>query len=137
MFLVEDFVPDRIEFDLSADRTEIATGEAANVTVDGRYLYGAPAAGLALEGEVTVSTVREWDRYKGYWFGLADEQEGEATTTPLTGLPNVGEDGKATFPVVVDQLPATTRLLNANVTVQDARDRRPRRGAQARHRRQA
>ena len=117
MFLVEDFVPDRIEFDLSADRTEIAAGEAANVTVDGRYLYGAPAAGLALEGEVTVSTVREWNRYKGYWFGLADEQEGEATRTPLTGLPAVGEDGKATFPVVVDQLPATTRLLNANVTV--------------------
>lgn len=117
MFLVEDFVPDRIEFDLSADRTEITAGEAANVTVDGRYLYGAPAAGLALEGEVTVSTVREWNRYKGYWFGLADEQEGEATRTPLAGLPTVGEDGKATFPVVLDQLPATTRLLNANVTV--------------------
>jgi uncharacterized protein YfaS (alpha-2-macroglobulin family) len=117
MFLVEDFVPDRIEFDLAADRTEVAAGEAANVTVDGRYLYGAPAAGLALEGEVTVSTVREWSRYKGYWFGLADEQEGEATRTPLANLPAVGEDGKATFPVVVDQLPATTRLLNANVTV--------------------
>ena len=52
MFLVEDFVPDRIEFDLTADKTEIAAGEAANVTVDGRFLYGAPAAGLALEGEV-------------------------------------------------------------------------------------
>jgi uncharacterized protein YfaS (alpha-2-macroglobulin family) len=117
MFLVEDFVPDRIEFDLTSDSTEIAAGEAANLTVDGRYLYGAPAAGLALEGEVTVSTVREWDRYKGYWFGLADEQEGEATRTTLSGLPAVGQDGKATFPVVVDQLPATTRLLNANVTV--------------------
>src|SRR5690606_34456229 len=51
MFLVEDFVPDRIEFDLTADKTEIAPGEAANVTVDGRFLYGAPAAGLDLEGE--------------------------------------------------------------------------------------
>jgi uncharacterized protein YfaS (alpha-2-macroglobulin family) len=116
-FLVEDFVPDRIEFDLSADRTEIAVGETAQMTVDGRFLYGAPAAGLGLEGEVTVSTVREWDRFKGYWFGLADEQEGEATTTPLSGLPNVGEDGKATFPVTVDQLPSTTRLLKAKVTV--------------------
>ena len=36
MFLVEDFVPDRIEFDLTADKTEIAQGETANVTVDGR-----------------------------------------------------------------------------------------------------
>src|SRR5690606_23005197 len=47
-FLVEDFVPDRIEFDLTSDRDEIGPGEVANVTVDGRYLYGAPAAGLSL-----------------------------------------------------------------------------------------
>ena len=117
MFLVEDFVPDRIEFDLSSDKPEIAAGEAANVTVDGRFLYGAPAAGLALEGEVTLSTKREWASFAGYSFGLADEQEGEATRIPLTGLPLVGDDGKATFPVQIDALPSTTRLLNAAVTV--------------------
>jgi uncharacterized protein YfaS (alpha-2-macroglobulin family) len=117
MFLVEDFVPDRIEFDLTSDREEIAPGEAANLTVDGRFLYGAPAAGLALEGEVTISTKREWQRFKGFSFGLADEEEGEATRIPLAGLPPVGDDGKATFPVTVDQLPSTTRLLNAAVTV--------------------
>ncbi|BCH23999.1 alpha-2-macroglobulin family protein [Mesorhizobium sp. L-8-3] len=117
MFLVEDFVPDRIEFDMTADRDEIAAGETANVTVDGRFLYGAPAAGLPLEGEVTLSTEREWPRYKGYVFGLADEQEGEATRIPLSDLPDVGDDGKAEFPIVLDQLPSTTRLLNAEVTV--------------------
>ncbi|MGI6852306.1 alpha-2-macroglobulin family protein [Mesorhizobium sp. 1B3] len=117
MFLVEDFVPDRIEFDLSADRSGIAAGEPANLTVDGRFLYGAPAAGLALEGEVTLSTKRDWDRFKGYSFGLADEQEGDATRIPLTDLPVVGDDGKAAFPVVIDQLPSTTRLLNAAVAV--------------------
>ena len=117
MFLVEDFVPDRIEFDLTADRTEIAVGETANLTVDGRFLYGAPAAGLALEGEVTLSSRRDWDRFKGYSFGLADEQEGDATRTPLSDLPLVGDNGKATFPVTVDQLPSTTRLLNAAIAV--------------------
>jgi uncharacterized protein YfaS (alpha-2-macroglobulin family) len=117
MFLVEDFVPDRIEFTLTSDTDEIAAGETANVTIDGRFLYGAPAAGLALEGEITLSTMREWERFDGYFFGLADEQEGEATRIPLSGLPPVGEDGKATFPVEIDQLPATTRLLNAEVTV--------------------
>jgi alpha-2-macroglobulin len=116
-FLVEDFVPDRIEFDLSSDKKEIAQGETANVTVDGRYLYGAPAAGLALEGEVNLSTTRNWDRYAGYYFGLTDEQEGEATRIPLDNLPAVGDDGKATFPVEIAELPSTTRLLNANVTV--------------------
>ena len=117
MFLVEDFVPDRIEFDLTSDKPEIAAGEAADVTVDGRFLYGAPAAGLAIEGEVTLSTKREWASFAGYSFGLADEQEGEATRIPLTDLPLVGDDGKAIFPVQIDALPSTTRLLNAAVTV--------------------
>ncbi|MCO5084642.1 MAG: alpha-2-macroglobulin family protein [Rhizobiaceae bacterium] len=117
MFLVEDFVPDRIEFDLTADKTEIAADETATMTVDGRFLYGAPAAGLALEGDVTLTTTRQWDVFKGYWFGLADEQEGEATRTPLANLPLVGDDGKATFPVTIDALPSTTRLVDAKVTV--------------------
>ena len=117
MFLVEDFVPDRIEFDLTADKSEITQGDSANVTVDGRFLYGAPAAGLALEGEMTLSTTRDWDRFKGYSFGLADEQASEPAVTPLTDLPVVGEDGKATFPVSVSQLPSTTQLVKAKVTV--------------------
>ncbi|TGQ42583.1 alpha-2-macroglobulin family protein [Mesorhizobium sp. M00.F.Ca.ET.216.01.1.1] len=117
MFLVEDFVPDRIEFDLSSDKQEIERGETANITVDGRFLYGAPAAGLALEGELTLSTKRDWDRFKGYSFGLADEQSAEPAVTPFTGLPVVGDDGKATFPVSVDQLPSTTKLVGAKVTV--------------------
>lgn len=116
-FLVEDFVPDRIEFDLISDREEIAAGETANVTVDGRFLYGAPAAGLAIEGEMTLATTRQWDAFRGYSFGLADEQEGQTTVVPLTDLPLVGDDGKATFPVAVAELPSTTRLVNARVTV--------------------
>ena len=117
MFLVEDFVPDRIEFTLASDKQEIAPGESANVTVDGRFLYGAPAAGLSLEGDVRLSTTREWARYRGYFFGLADESQGDSTVQPLAGLPLVGDDGKATFPVAVDQLPSTTRLVTAGVTV--------------------
>ncbi|TIV58673.1 MAG: hypothetical protein E5V89_34305, partial [Mesorhizobium sp.] len=87
MFLVEDFVPDRIEFDLTADKKEIAQSETANAGVDGRFLYGAPAAGLALEGEMTLSTTSSWDRFKGFTFGLADEQSAEPTVTPLANLP--------------------------------------------------
>ncbi|MGM9306923.1 hypothetical protein ACTAK1_28705, partial [Klebsiella pneumoniae] len=37
--------------------------------------------------------------------------------TPLADLPVVGDDGKATFPVTIDQLPATTKLVSAKVTV--------------------
>ncbi|PZO82110.1 MAG: hypothetical protein DI629_01170 [Mesorhizobium amorphae] len=116
-FLVEDFVPDRIEFDLSADKTETALREPVDLTVDGRFLYGAPAAGLELEGDVTLSTKREWTRFPGFQFGLADEEPGEATRIDLADLPVVGEDGKAQFPIVIDEAPSTTRLVNARVAV--------------------
>jgi uncharacterized protein YfaS (alpha-2-macroglobulin family) len=116
-FLVEDFVPDRIEFTLTSDKDQIAVGEPAMLSVDGRFLYGAPAAGLELEGETTLSTTREWKAFPGFQFGLADEEQGDATQTPLTGLPMLGDDGKASFPVQIDALPSTTRLLNADVKV--------------------
>ncbi|MBX3596808.1 MAG: alpha-2-macroglobulin family protein [Rhizobiaceae bacterium] len=116
-FLVEDFVPDRIEFSLTSDKQEIAAGESANITVDGRLLYGAPAAGLSLEGDLRLTPTRQWALFPGYSFGLEDEAQGEATQQPLAGLPLVGEDGKATFPVTVDQLPSTTQLVNAAITV--------------------
>jgi uncharacterized protein YfaS (alpha-2-macroglobulin family) len=114
-FLVEQFVPDRIEFDLDVETPEIAIGDAARVALDGRYLYGAPAAGLALEGEVSVGTKREWDRFPGYYFGLADE-EVEAVTTPLA-LDPTDEDGHAEFEAAFGALPFTTRLHDGKVTV--------------------
>lgn len=117
-FLVEDFVPDRIEFDLSSDKQEIALGEPATVTVDGRFLYGAPAAGLSLEGDLVVSTLREWEAFPGYFFGLEDEEEDRTeTVTALAELPQTDAAGKASFPVSVDAAPATTRLLGATVVV--------------------
>ncbi len=114
-FLVEQFVPDRIEFELKADTPEVAAGQPARLSVDGRYLYGAPASGLALEGEVAVSVKREWDRFPGYRFGLADE-EVETVSIPLD-LDAVDEDGHASFEAVLEPLPATTALLEAQVAV--------------------
>lgn len=116
-FLVEDFVPDRIEFDLKAEKTEIAADEVTAVDVDGRFLYGAPAAGLSLEGEIKLSTNQSWSKYKGYQFGLADEEQGDQTSIPLEDLPLVGDDGTAQIPIEIDALPSTTRLINAGVTV--------------------
>ena len=111
-FLVEDFVPDRIEFDLTVDTPEIAAGDAAELSLDGRYLYG---AGLDLEGEVAVGVKREWEKFPGFLFGLADE-EVEAVSVPLD-LDATDDDGKAAFEAVVDALPSTTRLYDGKVTV--------------------
>ncbi len=116
-FLVDDFVPDRIEFDLKSQAKSIDLDAPATVTVDGRYLYGAPAAGLTIEGDVALKTTRESADYKGYLFGLADEQASEDTKVPLEGLEPVDDQGHATFDVALANLPSTTQLLNANITL--------------------
>eukprot|EP01031_Cornospumella_fuschlensis_P012030 gene12030-14709_t len=116
-FLVDDFVPDRTEFDLTSEAKEIAIGEPVQVAVDGRYLYGAPAAGLELEGEVVLKPTRENAAFKGYFFGLADEEASEDTRLPLEELLPLDDEGKSTFEVALAEVPSTTQLINANVTV--------------------
>jgi alpha-2-macroglobulin len=56
-FLVEDYVPDRLEFDLTTTATSISPTSPANISVDGRFLYGAPASGLTLDGEINIAKV--------------------------------------------------------------------------------
>ncbi|MBN9033639.1 MAG: alpha-2-macroglobulin family protein [Rhizobiales bacterium] len=116
-FLVEDFIPDRIEFDLKSEAKSITVGTPAEVELDGRYLYGAPAAGLQLEGDVALKRTRTDDKFKGYQFGLADEEAEDETRIPLEGLPDVDEAGKAAITVDVTDVPSTTQLLTADVTV--------------------
>ncbi|HLH90695.1 MAG TPA: alpha-2-macroglobulin [Xanthobacteraceae bacterium] len=123
-FLVEDYVPDRIEFDLKSQATDIAKNAPVDVTVDGRFLYGAPASALDLEGEVTVKAVSERPGFAGYQFGTPPDEDAdkEARTTqaPLADLPATDDKGHATFQVAVDKLPQTTQPLQATVTVRMA-----------------
>ncbi|TCN31361.1 alpha-2-macroglobulin family protein [Sinorhizobium americanum] len=116
-FLVDDFVPDRTEFDLTSEAKAIEVGTPIEVAVDGRFLYGAPAAGLTLEGEVAVRPTHESEAFKGYFFGLADEEASEDTRVPLEGLGPLDQVGKAVIAVDLGEVPATTQLLNATVTV--------------------
>ncbi|NTJ44300.1 hypothetical protein G6L28_17025 [Agrobacterium larrymoorei] len=116
-FLVDDFVPDRTEFDLASDEKEIDPAAETAIKVDGRYLYGAPAAGLELEGEVALKPTRTNAGFDGYFFGLADEETEEESRTTLDNLPALDENGKATFDVELGDLPSTTQFLSANITV--------------------
>jgi hypothetical protein len=115
-FLVEDYVPDRLEFDLGAPAGRIAADAPAKITVDGRYLYGAPASHLDLEGELLVGPAKERPRLAGYRFGLADD-EVTANRQPIEGLPETDDAGKASFDVRLDKIPASTRPLEAQVIV--------------------
>jgi hypothetical protein len=115
-FLVEDYVPDRIEFDLSAANAAIAQVSPAKIAVAGRFLYGAPAAHLELEGEVTIAAAKERQGYQGYAFGLADD-EVDSVQQPLADLPQTDDAGKATVTVALDKLPASSHPLEAQVAL--------------------
>ena len=114
--LVEDFVPDRLEFDLAANPAEVAVNQVTAIDVDARFLYGAPAVGLGLEGSVRIDPVREWERFPGYYFGLAEEQS-QSTVQALEDLPVLDAAGKANVPVALSNIPATTRLLTTTVAI--------------------
>lgn len=104
-FMVEDYVADRIEFDIVSKDKQIKIDNPIELKVDGRFLYGAPASGLSLEGDLLVTAAAERPGYPGYQFGLADEGTASNERTPIEDLPEADANGSATFPV---SLPAST-----------------------------
>jgi uncharacterized protein YfaS (alpha-2-macroglobulin family) len=117
-FMVEDYVPDRMEFDIAAKATAVAKGMPFELTVDGRFLYGAPASDLELGGDVKVRAAAGRPGFAGYTFGAADSDDEKASVDQmLEDIPNTDAAGKAKFDVTIDKLPETTRPLEAQVTL--------------------
>ncbi len=118
-FLVEDYVPDRIAFDLTSPAKSVAQSNAAEIDVAGRFLYGAPAADLDLEGDMTIAVAPERAGLAGYQFGLDDEQVAPVQQ-PLDDLPPTDKSGNAKFSVSLDKLPPSTHPLQAQIAVRMA-----------------
>lgn len=114
-FLVEDFQPERIDFSFTADATELETGTDVEASLDARWLYGAPAANLSIEGEVYVTKADGIPTAPGFRFGLADE-EFTPVAEPIQGGPT-DEEGKAAITLVTPDLPDATVPLTAAVHV--------------------
>ncbi len=115
-FLVEDYVPDRIAFDLTSPSGHIAQDAPAEMDVAGHFLYGAPAGNLGLEGDMTIAPAQERSGFAGYQFGLADD-EVEATRQSLDDLPSTDAAGNAKFSVNLDKPPSSTHPLEAQIAV--------------------
>jgi alpha-2-macroglobulin len=118
-FLVEDYVPDRIEFGLTSSSGTISQKNPATVNVAGNFLYGAPAANLDLEGDMKIGVAKERNGFPGYQFGLADEDV-QAIQQPLDDLPTTDDAGNAKFSVAIDKLPPSSHPLEANIAVRMA-----------------
>jgi alpha-2-macroglobulin len=114
-FLVEDFVPERLELKLEPAVKALVPQEPGIIKLAGRYLYGPPAADLAVEGEIVVKpSSKDLPGFAGYKFGLADEQVAPVRK-PLEGLPATNAQGNADIAVQLPALPKTNRQLEADV----------------------
>lgn len=116
-FLVEDFVPERLELKLAPQGVALEPEVPGTIQVSGRYLYGPPAANLATEGEIVVKPAgREVALFPGFRFGLADEK-----ITPVRkALENLGQTndkGELALEVTLPPIPRTVQPLSAEVMV--------------------
>ncbi len=114
-FQVEDFVPERLALDLTAESAFVAPGTPGTIAVSGRYLYGPPAADLAIEGEVIVKADPSGlAAYPGYSFGLADQQITPARED-IGDAGRTGQDGTAKVEVRLPAIERTARPMLAQV----------------------
>ena len=118
-FLVEDFLPERIDFTLTRDDTPLTLdGPVASLEIDARYLFGAPGAGLAIEGETLLRAASGLKDWPGFVFGRHDEYFG-AQMEPLTaGVTD--EDGKGLAEIALPAIDDPGRPLEALVAVRVA-----------------
>ncbi|NOX94107.1 MAG: alpha-2-macroglobulin family protein [Alphaproteobacteria bacterium] len=104
-FSVEDFVPQRLEVTIETDeKSPIRPGEERSVTVESRYLYGAPASGLAVESEARLrldpNPFPDFSKYRfGPVNGRFDERFLRLANTTTDG------EGKASVALNVDDAP--------------------------------
>jgi uncharacterized protein YfaS (alpha-2-macroglobulin family) len=122
-FLVEDFVPERIAFDLDAPEGLVRRDSPPTVSLTARYLYGAPGAGLPVEGSVRISQASGLPGFTGFSFGLHDE----ALSADLVTLPVVKTDANGAANLTLrlpDTEPVTKPLqMTAIVHVTDSSGR--------------
>src|SRR5512138_408257 len=117
-FMVEDYILERIEFDVSAKEKLIKANVPVELKVDGHFLYGAPASGLALEGDMLVAPAASGrPGYPGYQFGVADEETASNERTPIENLPEADANGVATFAVSLAKAPTSTRPQEAQTFI--------------------
>ncbi len=115
-FLVEDYVPDRVEFTLSAPDGKLSRARPSEVLLEGRFLFGAPAAGLDVEAETEVRIAQERKGFEGYRFGNAEDNV-LPERQPVADTPRTDVAGKATLRVAAANLPRTDRPLEMETLV--------------------
>lgn len=123
-FLVEDFTPERIDFDLEILAETIRVTDVPDLIVSGQYLYGAPAADMPISGSARVSAAEGLEGFPGYQFGLSTERV-SARVLNLPAELTTDAEGKAVIPLSLPEMDAVTKplKLEAIIRLQDGSGR--------------
>ncbi len=115
-FLVEDFIPERIDFSLSLPEGPLDPGAAPPLTLEARYLFGAPAADMGIEGELRLLARDTLESHPGYRFGRHDQPFTPRSEALPAGI-RTDKAGKAAIPLTFPAIEATTHPLEARIVV--------------------
>ena len=121
--LVEDFVPERIDLEVTAPEGMVQPDAPITATLAARYLYGAPGADLPVNGEVRLTAAEGLPGFPGFSFGLQEEEIGRISTS--FGDITTDAAGNATFNLPIPSTDVITRplLMTASVRVTDSSGR--------------
>ncbi|SMX26404.1 hypothetical protein TRP8649_00480 [Pelagimonas phthalicica] len=114
--LVEDFVPERIDFDLTLPEGAINPLEPPKLAVDARYLFGAPGGDLPIEGELQLSSQNTLTEFPGYRFGRHDDGRILRTNSFAADLVTDAA-GKAALDIPLPDIDAKGRPMMARATL--------------------
>ena len=119
-FLVEDYVPERLELTLTPKVNALRPGQPAPIDLAARYLYGAPGSNLTVTGEVSVaaSSSSGIKGLEGYVIGLDDEPV-EASTTEVEQNATTDAQGRVSLQIPVQEM-AAPRPTEARITLRVA-----------------
>jgi len=113
-FLVEDFEPERLAFEVTAPDMAIVPEEPLDVAVTAKYLYGATAPNLVIEADAVIRPVMSLKGFDGYSFGRIDDTI-STDRQPLGIVGTTDEAGVATAQITLPEPMASTKPLEAQI----------------------
>ena len=116
-FLVEDYVPERMDMILTPKAAAARAGQSTPVAVNVRYLYGAPGANLTVSGDVEIAAATDHGlpALNGFEAGVADEDFSNVKAE-IDEPATTDAKGAATVAVPIPQVKAT-RPLQAKIAL--------------------
>lgn len=115
-FEVQDFVPQRLGLSIGDRPTTLKPGDALSLSVEARFLYGAPASALGGEADLTVEPdPAPFPKHKGFRWGMVDERF-QGSRTPLE-IGETDEAGRTMVSGAVPQGLSSTLPLRADIGI--------------------